>query len=118
MEEVCSNISLEYKSASDDLHPSLYITPLTGLLGSCNHAYVYVDSDFDGFLDKDIEYLSKKGITDVEIINTVTGEKIYSGRLDSNPMPEVNKDKREGWFILIGVLIFIGMGILVKRCIR
>lgn len=115
MSEVCTNVSLEYKSSSED--ESNFIL-LMGLFGNCTKAYIYVDEDFTGFLDKDIDYLSGKGVKEVEIIITITGEKIYSGNLKEEIDHKINKEKREGWFILLGVLIFIGMGLLLKKYLR
>ncbi len=115
MSEVCTNVSLEYKTSPQD---ETNFTLLTGLFDSCTKAYIYVDEDFTGFLDRDIDYLSSKGVKEVEIIVTITGEKIYSGNLKEEIDHEINKEKREGWFILLCVLIFIGMGLLLKRYLR
>jgi hypothetical protein len=120
MTEVCNTITMEYKTASSDEEPdpSKYIHLLEGEVGSCNHAYIYVDPNFEGFLDKDIAYLSQMGINTVDIIDLQSDETNYSGALDVKMESKVNKDKKEGWLILIGVIIFIGMGILLKRSMR
>lgn len=119
MDEVCSNVTLEYKLRdSDENQPEQYITLLSGVFGKCTKAYIYLEEDFAGFLDKDIDYLSSKGIKDVELIITATGEKIYTGKLDGEIHHDINKEKREGWYILLGILLFIGMGLLLKRHLR
>jgi len=119
MDEVCSNITLEYKLAgSDEQTPEQYITLLSGVYGKCSKAYIYIEEDFTGFLEKDIDYLSNKGILDIELIITTTGEKIYVGKLNGEIHNDVNKEKREGWYILLGILLFIGMGLLLKRHLR
>ena len=118
MGEICSNITLEYKSVPDDFYPDQYIKLLSGTFGNCSKAYIYVEENFVGFLEKDIDYLTEKGVKEVEIIITDTGEKIYSGSLNSGIHHEINKEKREGWFILLGILLFIGMGLLLKKYLR
>ena len=118
--ETCQTITMEYKTADSNSEqtPEQYITLLEGEVGICNHAYIYVDSDFEGFLDRDVVYLSRMGINTIDIINLSNNETTYTGALDAKIESKFNKDKRDGWLILIGVIIFIGMGILLKRSMR
>jgi hypothetical protein len=119
MENTCSSIIINYNTPeNDESNPDEYIKILNDSISSCGHAYIYVDSSFEAFLDKDIDYLAGKKIETVDIIVNPEGKNIYSGPLNSKIEPVVNKEKREGWFILIGVMIFIALGILLRNKMR
>jgi hypothetical protein len=115
METNCESTLINYVTPeSDDSNPEYYINFLKNKTDICNHAYIYVDSEFEGFLDKDVDYLLGKKITTIDIIRQPEGKTIYKGELGNKIETAINKEKREGWFILIGVIIFIAMGILIR----
>lgn len=124
LDEECKYLAFNYttpeESAIFSSDPSTYIVALHNDLlsdgNACSHAYLYVDSAFEGLLDKDVDYLSEMGIRTIDIINVNSQETIYSGPLTTRTETRlVDKEKREGWFILIGVIIFICVGLMLKR---
>lgn len=122
IQNVCTSISMQYNTidSENNNNPGSYISVMDGKIGNCDHTFMYVDSKFEGFLDQDISFLTGLGINTIDIINLETRESIYSGILVNKVDidQKANKDKRDGWLILIGVIIFIGMGILIKKQIN
>ncbi len=109
----CTSTILKYTFPTEERPlPEENISVMSKGIGSCKHAIIYVDDDFDDFSEEEIEYMHKLGIAQIDIINLSTNDKIYSGDLDE----EVQKDdKRDGWLILIGVIIFIGVGLAITK---
>jgi hypothetical protein len=107
----CDSIVLNYQS--DDDSPFKVIVRSEN--SSCSHAYVYVDSEFEGFDDDDMLYLIEMGIKDVDIINPDTGTTIYKGKLDDKFETIMENDRRHGWLIMIGVILFICTCLAVRK---
>jgi len=84
-------------------------------IGSCKHAIIYVDSDFEDFEEDEIDYLNNQlGIQQIEIIDSSNDEKIYSGSL-LEESENKNSNFNEGWLILFGIIILIGIGFFVTK---
>lgn len=84
-------------------------------------AFIYVDNDeFDQFDDSEFHYIASFNIDFIHIINPTTGRRIYSGPLDADFTVNTNTetDKRDGWMILLCVIVLITMGLCVRHSVR
>jgi hypothetical protein len=110
-----------------------YITPLTENYdikdsfliiqnsdgGNCGQADIYVDEFFNGFSDEELEYISNLHLTYVKIIQTGTNSELYSGLVNSNIQDILgDNSSNDGWIIIIGIILFISMGLLARKSIR
>jgi len=109
----CTSAVINFTSPNGNSSPSDYINLVNNKIGSCKHAFIYVDSDFEGFDDEEVNFISKLGIADVDIINPSNNHTVYSGPLDSNINTKGDEESKSGWMILVGVIIFIAMGLVV-----
>lgn len=127
VDAACESV-MEYKTCkSNTIHyttPESYTVDLSTIFtflddtNSCSHSYIYVDDDFKGFSGREVDYITNLGITHVDIINVISNEKIYSGLVKEDIGKKYTKDEKDGWMILIGVIIFISMGLLMKSTIK
>lgn len=112
----CTSTIIKYTFPTEDRpNPKENILVLNDGYGSCKHAIIYVDSDFDYFDDEEINYIKSLNIEQIDIIDEITDNKIYSGFVDENIEIRNDDDTRNGWLILIGVIILIGMGLTISQ---
>ncbi len=110
----CNSIMINFSNPDERNHPSTYMNIIGEQKGKCSSAIVYVDSGFQGFNEQEIRYLSSElNVLNVDIINSTTNEKIYSGVLDEN----ANSNNHDGWMILIIVVIFVITGVIIGTSI-
>jgi hypothetical protein len=113
---ICTSTIIKYTIPIEERElPEENILILNKGVGSCKHAIIYVESEFEDFDDNEIEYLKQLGIREIDIIDTSSDEKIYSGPLVDENDQNKNNDFNEGWLIIIGVIVFIGIGILIAK---
>lgn len=111
----CTSTIINYtNSAEEQQTPQENILIINKGFGSCKHAFIYVESDFFDFDDEEVEYIKSLGIVDIDIIDRDTDKTIYSGPID-NSSEAKNDETRDGWLILIGVIILIGVGLTVTQ---
>jgi hypothetical protein len=110
-----SSVIIRYTTPTNfDIPLTQSIIVTTDGSSTFDHAFIYVDDIFEGFHPKEIEYMVSLGINNCDIINPSTGKVIYTGLLNPDVAKPENIEMKEGWMILIGVIIFIGAGLLIK----